>query len=173
MKTLGSPGEGTLLTLKSQEAPPQEACSERITCVCIGTFVPRGRSTLCSLAPPTWNPFDRDPMDDNLGKLFLGSTSGVSFLVSWACCLPFSGWRDHLCNLGVGHQASPSPHAAAAGKTGVSGGTDFIFSPTASVIVSLWRCQLGAHEALRFSCWWGRKALFLSWNVAPQATWAA
>lgn len=55
-------------------------------------------------------------------------------------------------------------------RWGVSGGRGFIFRLTASVVLSLWRYQAGAHEAPRFFCQRRKRVLFPSWGLIP---WAA
>lgn len=122
----------------------------------MGTFVPRGQAPSAGWRWPTGNqplrpgPRGRRPhghSGEHGGWLPLGSTEGGSRDIT---CVP-GVWSPVL--LAPGPLSAPraaalcGAPAAGGGQTGVSGGRGFIFSPTASVILSLWRYWAGAHQA--------------------------
>lgn len=80
---------------------------------------------------------------------------------TWVSC--------HLCRVGgmswlFGPRSFTEPHAAGAERA-VSGGSGFNFSRTASVILSLWRCQTGGHQAPPAGK--GRRACFFPGSGSP------
>lgn len=108
----------------------------------------------CSLVLTTQSPFVQDRVGDDLCELFQRSIPVGGLLVPWVCCHLFPWLRGLYCEVLVTEHHRPllSPYAAGAEQMGVSGGRGFIFSPTSSVILSLWRYHAGAHEIPCFSC---------------------
>lgn len=120
-----------------------------------GRSCPEGRRLLLAGAGPQGtSPSVQGPggdgLTDALGSMEGGSLWGarrvvpVTLPVSRACGHLFSWPRGLSAPRAAALCGAP---AAGGGQTGVSGGRGFIFSPTASVILSLWRYWAGAHQA--------------------------
>lgn len=110
--------------------------------------MPRGRGAFCwlvlahrepaHLSRVPWVPISQTPWG-------APRVVHMMFPVSWACCHLFSWLRGR--SLPLGPLSFAGPRAAGMEQTGVAGGRGFIFSPTASVTLSLWRCWAGAPHA--------------------------
>lgn len=112
-----------------------------------GRSCPEGRRLLLAGAGPQGtSPSVQGPVGDGLTDA-LGSMEGGSRDIT---CVP-GVWSPVLLAPGPlcpsGRCALRGPGSWGGGQTGVSGGRGFIFSPTASVILSLWRYWAGAHQA--------------------------
>lgn len=133
---------------------PPKGCHEWVACAHVGMLCMEAGAPFACCHDPHGALLSGSLWVTTFRNSFVGAQMVFcSWCPGCSVCPPSSEKRAPLRCLGVGHRASPSPRAAGAKQMGVSESGSVIFSPTVSVILSLWRCRLGAHEAVCFSCW--------------------